>query len=310
MDAIVPISLAVPLVTGDAGLAPPLHFIIYGILGPLVFATILAVGIELSWPGSLRLRRLLGRVGMLREGDPPYFATEPGFRVRCAIGGVVAVTIWCVAITLWLAGYLRDATGPSLAISQASLRHELIFVFTLILGTVSGFEWVARMRQAESAAASLAVIAISMSLAGTLLFFYIADPGLRDWFLVLALGVVLGELAAAAQRTGSLPEGLFAVLLVAPPQSAEPVETELPPLDTVDADAWHAAVPPRGPWTNDAPADVWQPPPGYPTQAPRALIGAGSSGESPTAGEEDHPTGEIRASDGDSSGATGRSISP
>ena len=299
MLAIVPVLLAVPLVVGDSGLAPPLHFIIYGILAPLVFVTILVAGVELAWPGSLRLQRLLALLHVLREGEPPPFATESGFRVRCTVGGLVGVTLWCVAITLWLAGYLRDATGPSLSIAQASPRHALIFFFTLLLGGAGGYEWVTRMRQARDAAASLAVIAISMSLAGTILFFYIADPGLRDWFLALALGVVLGELAAAAQSPGLVLEGLFAVLFVAPSLPAEPAETELPPLDTVDADAWHAAAPPRSAWYSADQPDVWQPPPNYPSQAPRALIGAGSSSEPASSNADDRRPGEPRASDGE-----------
>jgi hypothetical protein len=163
------------------------------------------------------------------------------------------------------------------------------------------------MRQARNAAASLAVIAISMSLAGTVLFFYIADPGLRDWFLALALGVVLGELAAAAQRPGLLLEGLFAVLFVAPPLPAEPVETELPPLDTVDADAWHAA-PPRGTWVGDGQPDVWQPP-GNPAPAPRALIGAGSAGEPPAASADERLASDARASESEGD-ASGRHTAP
>lgn len=289
--------LAAPLIAWDTVLVPPLHFLIYGILAPLVFAAILAADLELAWPGSLHLRHALARAGFQRVGDPPRFATEPGFRVRCVVGALVAVAMWCLAMTLWLAGYLRGMVGPSLDASRASPRIVLIFVFTLILGGACGYEWVARMRQARDAAASLAVIAVSMSLTGTILFFYIVEAGLRDWFLALALGVVLGELAAAAHQPGLLLEGLFAVLFIAPPLPPEPIEADFPPIDTVDADAWHAGEVPPGGWGEGSEQDVWQPQAGYPTQNPRALIGVGSSSE--PASEE---RGERRADEGHPAG--------
>ena len=289
--------LAAPLIAWDMALVPPLRFLIYDILAPLVFMTVLIAGFELAWPGSLRLRRMLTLLGALRIGDPPSFTEEPGFRTRCAVGGLVAASMWSLAITLWLAGYLHGVNGPSLAISQASPRHVLVFLFTLILGGALGYEWIDRMRRVRDAAASLAVIAVSMSVAGTVLFFYIVEPGLRDWFLALALGIVLGELTAAAQHPHLLQEGLFAALFVAPSLPAAPAEVDFPPADTVDADAWHADAQHNTSWAGSAEQDVWQPPPDYVNHGPRALIGVGSSSVSPPDEPADQHNDEGHAAD-------------
>jgi hypothetical protein len=79
------------------------------------------------------------------------------------------------------------------------------------------------MRQAGKARTSLSVLAISMSLAGTVLFFYLVQPNLRDILLVLALGTFSGELAAAAQHPMFLSEGLFAELFVSARPSSSPL---------------------------------------------------------------------------------------
>jgi hypothetical protein len=199
---------------------PALTLLIYGLLGPAVYLTIVVVGVELALPGGSRAREWLARRRSSTCPTTSSLATDPVFRIECVVAGFIALSTWSVVITAWLAGYLRSVHAPQLAISQYSSRHVAIFVITLLIGVLGGFLWADGMRRAATARASLAVLAISMSLAGTLLFFYLVEPGLRDMLIVLSLGIFSGELAVAARYPTFLSEGLFAELFIPPEPSS------------------------------------------------------------------------------------------
>jgi hypothetical protein len=210
----------------DKVIVPTLTLLIYGLLGPAVYLTIVVVGVELAWPGGTRLRRWLQKHRSSECPTTSDLAADPIFRIECVVAGLMALSTWSVVITAWLAGYLRSVHAPQLAISQYSPRHVTDFVITLFIGVLGGFIWADGMRRAASARASLAVLSISMSLAGMLLFFYAVEPGLRDILIVLSLGIFSGELAVAARHPTFLSEGLFAELFSSPEYSDEEWQDE------------------------------------------------------------------------------------
>jgi hypothetical protein len=205
----------------DKVLVPTLTLLIYGLLGPAVYLTIVVVGVELAWPGGTRVRNWLQKHRSSECPTTSDLTADPVFRIECVVAGLIALSTWSVVITAWLAGYLRSVHAPQLAISQYSPRHVADFVITLLIGVLAGFIWADGMRRAASAQASLAVLSISMSLAGVLLFFYAVEPNLRDLLIVLALGTFSGELAVAARHPMFLTEGLFAELFIPPEYSDE-----------------------------------------------------------------------------------------
>ncbi len=210
----------------DRVIVPTLTLLIYGLLGPAVYLTIVLVGVELALPGGTRMRRWLQKHRTSECPTTSELAADPIFRIECVVAGLIALSTWSVVITAWLAGYLRSVRAPQLAISQYSPRHVADFVITLLIGVLGGFIWADGMRRAASPRASLAVLSISMSLAGTLLFFYALEPALRDILIVLSLGIFSGELAVAARHPTFLTEGLFAELFISPEYSDEEWQDE------------------------------------------------------------------------------------
>jgi hypothetical protein len=210
----------------DRVIVPTLTLLIYGLLGPAVYLTIVLVGVELAWPSGTRMRRWLQKHRTSECPTTSDLAADPNFRIECVVAGLIALSMWSVVITAWLAGYLRSVHAPQLTISEYSPRHVADFVITLLIGVLSGFIWADGMRRAASPRASLAVLSISMSLAGTLLFFYALEPGLRDILIVLSLGIFSGELAVAARHPTFLTEGLFAELFIPPEYSDEEWQDE------------------------------------------------------------------------------------
>jgi hypothetical protein len=98
-----------------------------------------------------------------------------------------------------------------------------IFAIALLLGLISGFGWAQGMRRAGGPRTSLIALSISMSLASTLLFFYLAVPKLQDTLVVFALGLFVGELAVGAWHPTFLSEGLFAELFIPAQPSTSPL---------------------------------------------------------------------------------------
>jgi hypothetical protein len=203
-----------------AGLTPPswgallilpLSFLIYVVLCPAVYLTILLFGIELALPKGTPVRALVRRRG---EVSPIKIAlaNDPTTRILSVVAGLLALAFWSTVVTFWLAGYLRELPAPSLAASQASTTHSVIFSITFLVGLAAGIMWTNGVRTADTARACLAVLAISMSLSGTLLFFFIVEPSVRDVLLVVSLGVFTGELAVAARHPTLMREGLIDVL--------------------------------------------------------------------------------------------------
>lgn len=195
-------------------LVPPLRFIIYGVLGPLVYISVLVVGIELAWPGGTKARHWLLKRRTVERPASSSLSADSTFLFQCVVGGFIALAAWSLVITSWLAGYLHGARAPQLSAAQASPANAAIFVITLGIGLLGGYSWATGMRRTRTSQMALAVIAASMSVAGSLLFFYAVEDGMRDLLLVLALGVFVGELAVAAGHPMLLGEGLFAELLI------------------------------------------------------------------------------------------------
>jgi hypothetical protein len=189
----------------------PLTFLIYVLLSPAVYLTILLFGIELALPKGTPARALVRRRG---EVSPVKIAlaNDPTTRILSVVAGLLALAFWSTVVTFWLSGYLRDLPAPSLAASQASTSHAVIFSIAFFAGLVGGILWTNGVRTAATARASLGVLSLSMSLSGTLLFFYIVEPSVRDVLLVVSLGVFTGELAVAARHPMLMREGLFDVL--------------------------------------------------------------------------------------------------
>ena len=201
-----------------------LTLVIYGLLGPAVYLTIVLVGVELAWPGGTRMRRWLQQRRPAEYSTRSSLAEDPTFRVECAVAGLIALAVWSVVITAWLAGYLHNVQGLQLAppphttIQHKTTQHAtspvIGFAITSILGLIGGYSWARGMRRAASARASLAVLSISMSLAGALLVFYALEPNIRDILLVLALATFSGELIVTGRHPTFVTEGLFAELFV------------------------------------------------------------------------------------------------
>jgi hypothetical protein len=201
-----------------------LTLLIYGLLGPAVYLTIVVVGVDLAWPGGTRMRRWLQQRQPAEYATTLRLAEDPSFRVECAVAGLIAVSVWSVVITAWLAGYLHNVPGLQLAPPQhTTIQHKTTqpatspvfgFAITSILGLIGGYSWADGMRRAASAQASLAVLSISMSLAGALLFFYALEPSLRDVLLVLALATFSGALIVTSRHPTFVTEGLFTELFV------------------------------------------------------------------------------------------------
>lgn len=280
----------------NSPIVPVLTVLIYGILAPAVFLLILITGVELAWPGGTRLRQLLRMARPLPSRATSRLRAEPHFRTLCTVGGLIAVAVLSVVMTAWLAGYWRTITAPQLAAANASPGNLLYFLFTLGAGLMGGFGWATGMRLARDARACLRILAISLSLSGTTLFFYLVEPVLHDTLLSLALGVFLGELTVAARHPTLLGEGLFAELLtpdyMSLPFLASPdaSDTDMDhggevtdAMDTVDAAGWH---------THSAGDEV----------APRALIGAG---QRPAETEDDDDQRDPAAPTNSQTGATG-----
>lgn len=246
-------------------IVPALTVLIYGILAPAVFLIILLIGVELAWPGGTKFRHVI----YLARPVPPRAASRlraaPNFRTLCAVGGLIAVAVWSIVMTTWLAGYLRVSTAPQLAAAQATLSHLVTFLCVLAIGLYCGYAWARGMYLAENAQMSLRVIATSLSVAGTVLFFYMVEPLLHDLLLVVALGVFVGVLIVAARHPTLLSEGLFAELLT-------PTYVTLPYLaadDTPDVDLDHESD-----MTDTVDAAGWRTHPADGDIAPQALIGA------------------------------------
>lgn len=189
----------------------PLSFLIYVVLCPAIYLAILLFGIELALPRGTPVRALVRRRG---EVSPVKIAlsNDPTTRILSVVAGLFALAFWSTIVTFWLAGYLRNLPAPSLAASQATVLSAITFSVMLLVGLACGILWTTGVYSARTARASLTVLAISMSLSGTLLFFYIVEPNVRDVLLVLALGIFIGELAVAARHPTLMREGLFDVL--------------------------------------------------------------------------------------------------
>jgi hypothetical protein len=257
----------IPATTGwSTPIVPALTVLIYGILAPAVFLTILIIGVELAWPGGTKLRHVMYMTRPVPPRAASRLRAEPHFRTLCAVGGLIAVAVWSIVMTTWLAGYLRASSAPQLAAAQATTGNLIIFLIMLAIGLYGGYAWARGMYLATDAQTSMTVIATSLSLAGTVLFFYLVEPPLHDMLLVVALGVFVGVLTVAARHPTLLTEGLFAELLT-------PNFVTLPYLtadDGSDVDLDH-----EGEITDTVDAAGWRTHPADGDISPQALIGAG-----------------------------------
>ncbi len=303
----------------DHVIVPLFTFLIYGILGPAVYLLILIAGIDLAWPGGTSIRKAVSRRQHPRTTntsssssaafEPPAesptsagpidpagatsssssatlqpVATDPTGQIRRAIGGLIALAVLSTVITLWLAGYPADMRAPLLSTAFSTSTRMIFFLFMLVLGFAGGALWTTGMRTARTARAALIVLAVSMSLSSTLVFFYIVESGLRDLLLVIALGIFSGELYVAAQHPTLMSEGLFAELLrPAAPEVAHPVSDDdtLSSSDTPDDDddEWRAQTPIHSYISADTPPTDGErntptpPPPVPPAGAPPPMDG-------------------------------------
>ena len=219
----------------DSFVIVTLTILIYWILGPSVYLIMLLAGTELTWPRGTHLRPLLRRRGVASPVKAAL-AADPSARILRVVGGLFAVAVWASVVTLWLSNYLHDARAPQL--TKASPGNLIIFLIVFWLGWLAGYTWVAGMRLASTGQACLIVIALSMSTSGSLLFFYIVEPNLRDLLLVVALGMFAGELSAVARHPMFFYEGLFSVLLAH--------EEPLPVVETKHEETTHEPPPNTG----------------------------------------------------------------
>lgn len=212
----------------------PLHFLIYVVLGPLVYFTILLFGIEMAIPGGTPLRALVRRHGAVSPVKIAL-ANDPTTRLLSVVAGLLALAFWSAVVTAWLAGYLQGLRAPQLTASQATFTSTLIFLTTFVVGLILGDLWANGVRLAQTARASLAVLVPSMALSGTMLFFYIVEPSVEDVLLVAALGIFIGELSVAARHPTIFHEGLFDV--VRSPLQSDEAELAEDGEESADADS-------------------------------------------------------------------------
>lgn len=283
-------TLRLALPVWDRLVVPLLTVLIYGFLGPAVYLIILAIGVDLAWPGGTHLREVVRRRGHARAGsglssDPSDVSAEspplasaaapsgdmsadadaadqapsadPTSHIRRAVGGLVALAVLSTVITIWLADYPAEIQAPPLSTAFATLHREIFFFLVLVIGFVAGFLWTTGMRTARTTRAALTVLALSMSLSSVLLFYYIVESGLRDLLLVVALGIFAGELYVAGQHPTLMSEGLFAEVLR--PLTAEDTlptgdDGTVPGAEAQeDAEEWRAQTPTHSFVTADAP---------------------------------------------------------
>jgi hypothetical protein len=219
----------------------PLHFLIYVIMGPLVYFSILIFGIELAIPGGTPLRALVRRNGAVSPVKLAL-ANDPNTRLLSIVAVLFAVAFWSTVITAWLNKYFQTLVVPQLI--HPTPGSTLVFVTTFVIGLVAGDLWFTGIRLAQTARSSLGVLAISMALSGTLLFFYIVEPTLEDMLLVSALGIFIGELGVVARHPTLFHEGLFDVL-------RSPLESDLEEAAAADDEASEYTEddrPPTGAW--------------------------------------------------------------
>jgi hypothetical protein len=207
-------------------LIQPLHFVIYDLLGPFVYLLILLFGIELAIPGGTPVRALVRRTGAVSPVKIAL-ANDPQTRMLSTVAVLFALTAWATVITAWLNKYFQVISAPQLA--DPTPTNALIFLTTIVIGLVAGDLWVTGVRSAQTARASLGVLAISMALSGTILFFYVVEPKLQDLLLSAALGIFTGELGAVARHPTLFHEGLFDVL-------RSPLESDLDEADETSDD--------------------------------------------------------------------------
>lgn len=191
-----------------------LRGLMYVVVAPGVYVTILLVGIILTWPQETTISRWLVAHAAIWRRTTDRLSDDPAFRTMCAVAGLIAMTLVALVITVWLAGIPRELRGPALGDVGHALPPTLAFTLAAVCGLVAGSQWVTRMRRANDIFSSLVVLATSMALTGTTIFFYMTEFGLHDILLILALGTMLGALITAARHPMLLHEGLFAELFV------------------------------------------------------------------------------------------------
>ncbi|HEY7782550.1 MAG TPA: hypothetical protein VIC85_20320 [Ktedonobacterales bacterium] len=228
----------------------PLSFVIYVILCPIIYLTILGACLQLAWPGGTKLRGVAKLPAVFRQPLAPRMSDDPTFRLLCAIGGLISLAVWSAVITNWLANQKIGFPKPSLYQPQSDDTKR--FIAILIVGLIAGGAWILAMRFARRPQMALVVIAVSMSVAGTLLFYYALESQMRDGLLVLSLGIFLGELITVAMKPSGLGEGLFAELLLAPGTADDEVVEEDAGEPDPEDDPWR----PRSRVWQGTPADA------------------------------------------------------
>ena len=186
-----------------------LRFVIYDVLGPSVYGLILIFGIEMAVPGGTPVRALFRRHGAVSPVKLAL-ANDPHTRTLSVVAVLLALSFWASVATAWLSGYWHHLPHPRL--TNATVNDSVIFAAVLVVGLIAGDLWARGVRSVKTARSSLGVLAISMALSGTLLFFYIVEPPLQDALLVASLGIFVGELGVAARHPSIFHEGLFDVL--------------------------------------------------------------------------------------------------
>jgi hypothetical protein len=287
----------------------PLRFLIYGILAPAVYLVIVIIGIELAWPGRTKVRRMLWqRTG--RQSPSSGLNGDPTVPILCAVGGLIALAVWSAIVTTWLAGYLHAIPAPQLSVTHATKRSAAAFVAALVIGLGAGYAWLDGMRRASTARRCLAVLSISMSLAGTLLFFYALEASVRDILLALSLGIFGGELIVAARHPLLAREGLLAELVGASASQPAPegaadwsADSDNAAEGVADHDEAHWAPQTPAPQTGG----VGEEPAPQP-QSSRTLIGATLPAQGQRTGADVPPPPAARPAD-DASAAGGASES-
>lgn len=288
------VNSAVMLALGQANpqdlITVPLAIAVRVVLCPLIYLFILAVGTELAWPGRTKLGDFPKLPPIYRQAQGPRQSDDPTFRLQCGIGGLIALAVWSAVITNWLA--TKDIPIPQAQLSGSTDGDHVKLVGALIFGLIAGAAWVTAMRLARRPQVSLVVIAVSMSVTGSLLFYYAVDfqNHSRDVLLVLSLGIFLGQLITVAMNPATLGEGLFAELLLAP----EPAESEATEDDGGDSDPEDDPWRPRSRVWQGTPADASAGP--EPDVARHGAAAGGPRGRPTTTVASDPPRESTRPS--------------